>query len=71
MNCDFGMSRARLRTDPAHRCAALCLPRDAIALLPWYQTQVELDMTETDQTTARYSNPNSFTSAAWTEEFTQ
>lgn len=55
VNCDFGTSRARLRTDPAHRCAALCLPRDAIALLPWYQTQVELDMTETDQTTARYS----------------
>ncbi|KAJ7757023.1 CPSF A subunit region-domain-containing protein [Mycena metata] len=33
--------QALLRVDPASRCAALSLPKDAIAILPFYQTQAD------------------------------
>lgn len=42
--------RANLRVDPMSRCAALSLPKDAIAILPFYQTQAELEIMEQDQT---------------------
>jgi len=38
---DTSLFRASLRTDPLSRCAALSLPKDAIAILPFYQTQAE------------------------------
>ena len=38
-----------LRVDPHSRCAALSLPKHAIAILPFYQTQAELDVMEQDQ----------------------
>ncbi|KAG8792615.1 mRNA cleavage and polyadenylation factor subunit, partial [Serendipita sp. 399] len=53
LNAEFASSRAQLRTDPNNRCAALVLPRDAIALLPWYQTQAEFDLQESVQNIAR------------------
>ncbi|PVF95861.1 hypothetical protein CPB86DRAFT_787660 [Serendipita vermifera] len=46
-------SRAYLRTDPGQRCAALCIPKDLIAILPWYQTQVEIDPNDLDQASSR------------------
>ena len=42
--------QAVLRVDPASRCAALSLPKDAIAILPFYQTQADLDVMEQEQT---------------------
>jgi cleavage and polyadenylation specificity factor subunit 1 len=52
MALDSSLFRAELRVDPLSRCAALALPKDAIAILPFYQTQAELDVMEQDQ--ARY-----------------
>ncbi|KAI0313592.1 CPSF A subunit region-domain-containing protein [Amylostereum chailletii] len=40
---------SELRTDPTSRCAALLLPKDALAILPFYQSQAELDMMDQDQ----------------------
>ncbi|KAH7882293.1 CPSF A subunit region-domain-containing protein [Phlebopus sp. FC_14] len=50
---DSPLFRAALRADPLSRCAALSLPKDSIAVLPFYQTQVELDVMEQDQSLAR------------------
>ncbi|TFK70705.1 hypothetical protein BDN72DRAFT_838644 [Pluteus cervinus] len=49
MSLDSPLFRAELRVDAASRCAALSLPRDAIAILPIYQEQVELDAMDQDQ----------------------
>jgi cleavage and polyadenylation specificity factor subunit 1 len=43
-----------MRADPLSRCAALSLPKDAIAILPFYQTQADLDIMEQDHSQARY-----------------
>lgn len=40
-----------LRTDPLSRCAALTLPKDSIAVLPFYQTQAELDVMDPESQT--------------------
>ena len=52
---DSHLFRAELRADPLSRCAALSLPKDTLAILPFYQTQAELDVMEQDQSLARYS----------------
>lgn len=52
---DSHLFRAELRADPLSRCAALSLPKDSLAILPFYQTQAELDVMEQDQSLARYS----------------
>lgn len=54
MSLDSLLFRAILRVDPLSRCAALSLPRDAIAILPFYQTQAELDVMDQDQTQAKF-----------------
>ncbi|KAI9568018.1 CPSF A subunit region-domain-containing protein [Boletus coccyginus] len=50
---DSHLFRAELRADPLSRCAALSLPKDSLAVLPFYQTQAELDVMEQDQSLAR------------------
>ncbi|KAF8119582.1 CPSF A subunit region-domain-containing protein [Boletus edulis] len=50
---DSHLFRAELRADPLSRCAALTLPKDSLAILPFYQTQAELDVMEQDQSLAR------------------
>ncbi|KAH0834713.1 CPSF A subunit region-domain-containing protein [Lanmaoa asiatica] len=50
---DSHLFRAELRADPLSRCAALSLPKDSLAILPFYQTQAELDVMEHDQSLAR------------------
>lgn len=35
--------KSYLRVDPGSRCAAVALPGDALAILPFFQTQEELD----------------------------
>ncbi|KAF9235610.1 CPSF A subunit region-domain-containing protein [Melanogaster broomeanus] len=50
---DSHLFRPDLRADPLSRCAALSLPRDSIAILPFFQTQAELDVMEQDQSLAR------------------
>ncbi|KAI0088958.1 CPSF A subunit region-domain-containing protein [Irpex rosettiformis] len=40
------LSRPELRNDPLSRCAALMLPKDSLAILPFYQSQAELDVME-------------------------
>lgn len=52
---DSNLFRAELRADPLSRCAALSLPKDSLAILPFYQSQAELDVMEQDQSLARYS----------------
>ena len=54
MSPDASLSRAKLRVDPLSRCAALSLPMDAIAILPFYQTQAELELLEQEQNQAKY-----------------
>lgn len=51
---DSHLFRAELRADPLSRCAALSLPKDSLAILPFYQSQAELDVMEQDQSLARY-----------------
>jgi hypothetical protein len=46
---DSPLSRPLFRVDPLSRCAALSLPKDAIAILPFIQTQVDLDVMDQDQ----------------------
>ncbi|KAF9448151.1 hypothetical protein P691DRAFT_801258 [Macrolepiota fuliginosa MF-IS2] len=53
LSLDSPLFRADLRADPYSRCAALSLPKHAIAILPFYQTQVELDVMEQDQSQLR------------------
>jgi len=59
---DSALFHPTLRADPLSRCAALSLPKDSIAILPFYQTQAELDLVEQDQTLARWSAPSSMLS---------
>ncbi|KAG5351787.1 hypothetical protein C0989_004941 [Termitomyces sp. Mn162] len=53
MTSDPSLFRAELRVDPHSRCSALSLPKDAFAILPFYQTQAELDVMDQDQTHTR------------------
>ncbi|KAI0646665.1 CPSF A subunit region-domain-containing protein [Trametes meyenii] len=53
MALDSSLFRAELRVDPLSRCAALSLPKDALAILPFYQTQAELDLMEQESSQAR------------------
>ncbi|KIM78173.1 hypothetical protein PILCRDRAFT_98438 [Piloderma croceum F 1598] len=53
MSMDSSLFRASMRADPLSRCAALSLPKDAIAILPFYQTQADLDIMEQDHSQAR------------------
>ncbi|KAG6833062.1 hypothetical protein H0H87_011806 [Tephrocybe sp. NHM501043] len=53
MSLDSTLFRAQLRVDPLSRCSALSLPKDALAILPFYQTQAELDVMDQDQTQTR------------------
>lgn len=46
---DSPLFRAELRVDPLSRCAALSLPKHALAILPFYQTQAELEVMDQDQ----------------------
>ncbi|KAF7292889.1 Cleavage and polyadenylation specific protein [Mycena indigotica] len=43
ISMDSSAFQAQLRVDPGSRCAALLLPKDAIAILPFYQTQADLE----------------------------
>lgn len=45
--------RPLLRIDPSSRCAALSLPKDGLAILPFYQSQADLDVGEQDQAFAK------------------
>ncbi|KAI0777316.1 CPSF A subunit region-domain-containing protein [Trametes elegans] len=53
MALDSPLFRADLRVDPLSRCAALSLPKDALAILPFYQSQAELDLMEQELSQAR------------------
>ncbi|KAJ7747964.1 CPSF A subunit region-domain-containing protein [Mycena maculata] len=53
ISMDSSSFQAMLRVDPASRCAALSLPKDAIAILPFYQTQADLDVMEQEQALTR------------------
>ncbi|KAI0027906.1 CPSF A subunit region-domain-containing protein [Vararia minispora EC-137] len=41
--------RSELRTDPDSRCAAMLLPKDSLAILPFYQTQEDIEMGEEER----------------------
>lgn len=45
-----------LRVDPLYRCAALLLPLGGLALLPFYQTQAELDILDQEQNVTRWAS---------------
>ena len=49
MNGDLARFKALLRVDPASSCAALSLPQDSIAIIPFYQNQADLDMMDTTE----------------------
>lgn len=53
MAIDSSLFRAELRVDPLSRCAALSLPKDSLAILPFYQSQAELDIMEQEANQAR------------------
>ncbi|KAH9849008.1 CPSF A subunit region-domain-containing protein [Lenzites betulinus] len=53
MALDSPLFRAELRVDPLSRCAALSLPKDSLAILPFYQSQAELDLVEQELSQAR------------------
>ena len=46
---DSALFHTNLHVDPQSRCAALSLPKDAIAILPFYQSQADADITEHEQ----------------------
>ncbi|CAA7257397.1 unnamed protein product [Cyclocybe aegerita] len=50
---DSPLFRAELRCDSLSRCAALSLPKHAFAILPFYQSQAELDVMDQDLTQPR------------------
>ncbi|KZT66632.1 hypothetical protein DAEQUDRAFT_714689 [Daedalea quercina L-15889] len=50
---DAPLFRPELRADPSSRCVALLLPKDSIAILPFYQSQAELDIMEQEMSQAR------------------
>jgi len=54
---DSPLFRAELRVDPLSRCAALSLPKHALAIVPFSQTQAELDAMDQDQIQLRYMVP--------------
>jgi cleavage and polyadenylation specificity factor subunit 1 len=51
---DTTQFRSKIRVDPESRCAALVLPKDAIAVLPFYTTESDLDFMEQDQAFSKY-----------------
>ncbi|KAJ7094010.1 CPSF A subunit region-domain-containing protein [Mycena belliarum] len=53
ISMDSSSFQALLRVDPASRCAALSLPKDAIAILPFFQTQADLDVMEQEAALSR------------------
>ncbi|RPD55582.1 hypothetical protein L226DRAFT_490064 [Lentinus tigrinus ALCF2SS1-7] len=53
MALDAPLFKAQLRVDPSSRCAALSLPKDSLAILPFYQSQAELDLMEQETSQAR------------------
>ena len=53
MALDAPLFRSQLRVDPLSRCAALSLPKDSLAILPFYQSQAELDLMEQETSQAR------------------
>ncbi|KAF9031687.1 hypothetical protein BDZ89DRAFT_948625 [Hymenopellis radicata] len=44
MNADIALFRAQLRVEPHSKCAALSLPKDSIAILPFYQSHADMDV---------------------------
>ena len=54
LSLDSPLFRAELRVDPLSRCAALSLPKHALAIVPFLQTQAELDAMDLDQIQVRY-----------------
>ncbi|KAI0731786.1 CPSF A subunit region-domain-containing protein [Fomitopsis betulina] len=50
---DAPLFRPELRADPLSRCVALLLPKDSVAILPFYQSQAELDVMEQEMSQAR------------------
>ena len=50
---DSPLFHAELRVDPLSRCAALSLPKHALAIVPFLQTQAELDAMDLDQIQVR------------------
>ena len=53
MTFDSALFCGELRVDPLSRCAALMLPQASAAILPFYQTQAELEIMEQDQSQLR------------------
>ncbi|TFK39321.1 CPSF A subunit region-domain-containing protein [Crucibulum laeve] len=53
LSLDSPLFRAELRVDPSSRCAALSLPKHALAILPFHQTQADLDVMDQDQAQAK------------------
>ncbi|EPQ53745.1 hypothetical protein GLOTRDRAFT_107026 [Gloeophyllum trabeum ATCC 11539] len=53
MSLDAPLYQSQLRVDPLSRVAALSLPNDALAILPFYQSQAELDVLDQDQSQIR------------------
>ncbi|KAJ8502824.1 hypothetical protein ONZ45_g11405 [Pleurotus djamor] len=49
MSFDPAFFRAKLRSDPESRCVALALPKDALAILPFHQSQVDVDMLDPEE----------------------
>ncbi|CAE6490781.1 unnamed protein product, partial [Rhizoctonia solani] len=47
--------RSLLRVDPLYRCAALLLPLGGLALLPFYQSQAELDILDQEQNVTSFA----------------
>ncbi|THH10614.1 hypothetical protein EW145_g1206 [Phellinidium pouzarii] len=45
--------KSELRVDPSSRCAALLLPRDTLAILPFYQSQADLDLVDLNHSLGR------------------
>ncbi|KAK7042372.1 protein CFT1 [Favolaschia claudopus] len=54
ISMDSSSFQGLLRVDPISRCAALSLPKDAIAILPFYQSQADLDVMDQDQDLAKH-----------------
>ncbi|KAF9527699.1 CPSF A subunit region-domain-containing protein [Crepidotus variabilis] len=50
---DSTLFRAELRCEPLSRCAALSLPKHALAILPFVQAQADLDVVDHDQSQLR------------------
>ncbi|KAG8903754.1 mRNA cleavage and polyadenylation factor subunit [Tulasnella sp. 403] len=48
LSTDSSTWRAKLRMDPSYRCAALSLPKDAFAILPFH-TPAEIDMVDNER----------------------